>query len=149
MNTYTNGFRLTSLKIIKKQDFYILCKMLEQEFNSHYNTIEYEFEPEPITEGGILFKNMPGKKDKMYKSIRIYISHLGKYGHINDNSLEEWKNNQDILCNDKIKIETFLKSFNSAPIWTIEELNIFKKCFEYIGFKCTNFPKKSDLICSQ
>jgi hypothetical protein len=143
--TYTRGFTITSLNIIKKSDFYDLCKILSEEFNKYYNTTEYIFEPEPISEGGILFKQIPNMKNKMYKSMRIYISQYGNYGYINDNILDEWKNNNDILCNKNVVIDTFLKSFNDAPLWTIEELNIFKKCFEQIYLKCGKFPKKSDL----
>jgi hypothetical protein len=117
--TYTRGFTITSLNIIKKSDFYDLCKILSEEFNKYYNTTEYIFEPEPISEGGILFKQIPNMKNKMYKSMRIYISQYGNYGYINDNILDEWKNNNDILCNKNVVIDTFLKSFNDAHLWTI------------------------------
>ena len=38
---------------------------------------------------------------------------------INGNELEEWKNNEDILCNKDTIITTFLKSFNDVQPYTI------------------------------
>ena len=152
LTTYTSGFILTSMRVITKSDFYNICKLLKSEFNAYYNTTEYEFEPEPITEGGIIFKKMPNMINSLnpsktlYKSMRIYISMLGKYGFITENSLSEWENNQDILCGEKLKLDTYLKSFHGAPLWTIDELKIFKMCFEQHGFKCGKLPKKSDLV---
>ena len=54
-------------------------------------------------------------------------------GWINGTELEEWKINEDILCNKVTIITTFLKSFNVAQPYTIEELKLFEKCFNQIG----------------
>jgi hypothetical protein len=113
---------------------------------SYYNTQEYEFKPEPISEGGIVFSNFPGYGDGKYKSMRIFISQYGEYGIIGDDVMDKWKNNNKILCDKGETIDTFLKSFDGAPLWTIEELTIFEKCFNTIGFKRKDvYPKKTDL----
>ena len=52
---------------------------------------------------------------------------------INGNELEEWKNNEDILCNKDTIITTFLISFNGTQPYTIEELRLFERCFNQIG----------------
>jgi len=43
--------------LITKKEFIELCILLSNEFNNYYNTNEYVFTPEAISEGGILFKN--------------------------------------------------------------------------------------------
>ena len=129
--TYTKGYDLISTKSITKKEFIELCILLSNEFNSYYNINEYVFTPEAISEGGILFKNFnDGNK---YKTMRLhkivdndYYYRNGYSGmksfysfRINGNELEEWKNNEDILCNKDTIITTFLKSFNDVQPYTI------------------------------
>jgi hypothetical protein len=67
--TYTQGMNLTALKPITKGDMVSLCK----ELNDKYADIGLTFEPEAITEGGIVYKfqdNRDIRRDK-YKSIRM------------------------------------------------------------------------------
>lgn len=67
--TYNSGPYLKATKPITKGDIVQLCKIL----NKFYENAGIEFEPEPITEGGIVykFKNNDILK-KAYKTIRMY-----------------------------------------------------------------------------
>lgn len=147
--TYTYGYSLLSTKVIQKKDFVLLCELLATEFNKYYNTNTYSFEPEAISEGGIVFGNFRGDNNNpKFKTMRLHtITELGKYGWINKNVMEEWKNSEDILCNNNQKIGTTLKAFYGAPLWTINELKMFEKCFNIIGWKIvSSYPTKEDLI---
>ena len=45
------------------------------------------------------------------------------------------------------KIETYLKAFHSAPIWTYEELELFELCLNKISIFVTGkYPAKKHLI---
>jgi len=138
--TYTKGYDLISTKSITKKEFIELCILLSNECN------EYVFTPETISEGGILFKNFnDGNKYKTMRLHKIVDNYYYYYRNgysgmksfysfrINGNELEEWKNNEDILCNKDTLITTFLKSFNDVQPYTIEELKLFEKCFNQIG----------------
>jgi len=70
LNTYCNGFELVSIKNISKKEFVELCNNLQKEFNDYYDSNDYSFSPECITEGGIVFNNFD-EEDK-YKTMRIY-----------------------------------------------------------------------------
>ena len=79
----------------------------------------YTLEPEPISEGGVLFTSWPGKiGEKPYKSMRF-------------GGLGGWPLLTDDIC-DKITIHVarrerlrfFLKAFYSAPPFTVRELTV-------------------------
>jgi len=133
-----NGFVMEALNDISKKEFVELCVNLQNEFNNYYNTNEYSFRPECISEGGIVFNNFNNKY--MYKSMRIYFTDKNNpdtrvnslYGWINENIKDEWINDESILINNGDYIGTYNKC-NNAPKWTNHELQIFKKCFENIG----------------
>jgi hypothetical protein len=79
--TYEQGMKLTAMKQITKGDMVTLCRDL----NTKYVDIGLTFEPEPITEGGIVYKftkhpdNSETPRDK-YKSIRMNFNYpLIKY----------------------------------------------------------------------
>jgi len=48
--TYTKCYDLISTKSITKKEFIELCILLSNEFNNYYNTNEYVFTPEAISE---------------------------------------------------------------------------------------------------
>ena len=52
-STYTEGFSVKTKRPITKNDIINLCDVLESK-NEYINVCH--FEPEPITEGGIIFK---------------------------------------------------------------------------------------------
>jgi len=141
MNEYElsncKGFILEAVKNISKKEFVQLCNNLQIEFNNYYNTDDYSFRPECISEGGIIFNNFNNRNS--YKSMRMYFTdknYVAKikslYGWINDNIKDEWMNDENILINENEYIKTYMKC-NNAPKWYKDELKIFKKCFENIG----------------
>jgi len=144
LTTYTPGFSLKSTKTITKNDIIKICRYLD-------NQPEYKgnctFRPEPITEGGIVFKfkNHP----EWYKSIRLCVTYAedGRWDIISKNVMKEWKDNDDMVLPSQRKITLYLKSFNCAPVFTIEELHIFERAFQRIGLvKVGPYPSKRNLI---
>ena len=146
------GFILEAVKNISKKEFIELCNNLQNEFNNYYNTYDYSFRPECISEGGIVFNNFNNFNNDIntYKSMRTYFvekngSHTfcGKkklYGWINNNIADEWIIDESILINKGEYIGTYTKCSN-APKWDKYELTIFKKCFENIGLFIVKLKK--------
>ena len=145
LNTYCNGFELVSIKNISKKEFVELCNNLQKEFNDYYDSNDYSFSPECITEGGIVFNNFD-EEDK-YKTMRITYSYSidNLYGYINNNIKDEWINDESILIDKDKYLRTFLKSSRNAPEWTNDELKIFEKCFNNIGLIIYKLPTKKEL----
>lgn len=140
MDTYTSGYTIKSTRSISKLDIINICTQLNNQFGPGY-----EFVPEAITEGGILWKHFPEKSEKMYKTMRLGMYYDWAKVDPCDN-VEYWIKNPGDLCKSDIKFTTFLKSFFNAPSWTITELKIFEKCLSENGFKVFgNYPKKKNL----
>ena len=87
--TYTHWVTFETKKNITKNDFVIICKKLENRSN------DVSFEPERITEGGILFK----PTDNIgYKTVRFCRSSYHRsWPLINDDYLSEWTGSNDVL----------------------------------------------------
>jgi hypothetical protein len=66
-HTYISGMYLTATKPITKCDLVSLCKDLD----SKHEVTGIKFEPEPITEGGIVCKFPDNSPHDEYKSIRM------------------------------------------------------------------------------
>lgn len=147
MRTYTIGLTLKTERIITKDDIITMCQLLNSK--DEYSNL-CEFQPEGITEGGILFKFKDHLPDTWYKSVRLCVStgcSKGKWYWINDNVLSEWSKNNDIIFNKNNKFTLFLKSFNGAPLFTLDELKIWEECFNQIGIvKIGKYPSKKSLI---
>ena len=120
MITYTTGLKLKTEKIITKNDIITLCNLLNN--RDEYSNV-CEFEPEPITEGGILYK-FKNSDNKFYKSVRFhYFNHDVEWYTVDGRTvMSEWCGNNDIIINKNIKFILFLKSFHRAPLFTIDEL---------------------------
>jgi len=146
MKTYTTGLTLKTERTITKDDIITLCKLLNQ--REEYSEL-CEFEPEAISEGGILYKFKDSDK-KWYKTVRLCVrcgETRGKWYWINENVLSEWSGNNDRIFNPKSKFDTYLKSFNGAPLFTLEELKIWEECFGQIGIRRVGkYPSKKSLI---
>jgi len=141
MITYTHGITLQTQRIITKNDIITLCKSLNDQINYHNLC---EFQPEGISGGGILFKFRDNSENKWYKSVRLSAN---KWYFINDNVLSEWSENNDIIYNKNTTFTLFLKSFDGAPLFTIDELKIWENCFNKIGcVKVGKYPTKKSLI---
>lgn len=149
MTTYTNtlGLNLKTERIITKAHIITLCELLNKE--EQYSNL-CEFQPEGITEGGILFKFKDNLDNKWYKSVRLCVNSSGSNGKwywVDDNYLSEWTGNNDIIFDKNNKFTLVLKSFNGAPLFTLEELKIWEECFNKIGIiKVGKYPSKKSLI---
>lgn len=149
--TYTNGFTLKAYKEITKNDMINMCKFLEDQYS---HSCDCEFQPEPINEGGILYKFKNNLVDdkllKPYKSVRLCVSGMWSqksWPIVSKNYLSEWTGSNDIILDKNDKITLFLKSFYGAPVFTLEELKIWEECFNQIGLKKVGkYPTKKSLI---
>jgi hypothetical protein len=150
--TYTSGFNVKCEKNITKDDIVNMCNLLSNT-DKYFNLCE--FKPEGISEGGIIyeFKNSYDKNShdkKPYKSVRFSLNDGGSrrnWGWINENVMNEWAENNDIIFNQNDKFTIFLKSLYGAPLFTIDELEIWEKCFNQIGIvKVGKYPSKKSLI---
>ena len=134
------GLTLTTKQDIYKGDIVVLCKSLNQEFNG-----SCEFQPECISEGGILYKFKDGTTG--YKSVRLD-GNVGKWDWINSDEdvMSEWFENTDIIFAANTKFNITLKHLDGAPQFTIEELQIWEKCFNQIGIENVGkYPSKRKL----
>lgn len=126
--TYTNGLTFKTKRNITQHDIITLCNLL----NNHKLFAGIcTFEPEPITEGGILFKYINKNKYENYKSMRLGLF-VGVWPLIKDNVMISWLNNNNILIKKDVRIYTYLKSFRKAPVFTQEELKAIEECFNKI-----------------
>jgi len=150
INTYCKGLTLVSERDISKKGFVQMLLNMQERFNDHYKTNDYSFNPERISEGGIVFNNFNNKEK--YKTMRLYF--LDKqhgncvkslYGRITDDTKDEWKENNEILVGKNLYLGTFLKSFRDAPKWTNDELKIFIQCFNDAGLTIYKIPTKREL----
>lgn len=156
--TYTSGYYLILSRDITNKDIASICRDLNTAFNVDGIT-EYAFAPEPISEGGIEMVSWPGKTGDEYKTMRIHFSSCGNWPFIERNNAVEFMDNLETqviglkTTNMRNKgrlapgnpISTCLKAFDGAPVWTVEELDIFAKVFEQYGITCSGKIKPSSL----
>lgn len=128
--TYTSGYVLRVKRDVTMADMWETCAMLATVFGDGY-----EFRPEPITEGGIMCTNWPGKETapSAYKTMRLRnlngVHCLTKWPRFDPAQAEEtWKNNTGPLYAKDSVVSTFLKAFEGAPKWTVDELEKFALC---------------------
>jgi hypothetical protein len=156
--TYTEGPHILFNKSLTKNDYVLLCKELNTKFNDYFKckNDEYQFEPEAITEGGICFVNFPGKTSKMYKSMRhslyereynplVTFRNNFKWPIIDPNVMDIWDEDYSELIGKGYYGFTFLKAFYGAPVWTLDEINLFQQVMKKYGVKLTHLPRKTDL----
>ena len=153
INTYTDGYKLKTTRDVTKREFILLCNMLGDKFNEHYNTTEYVFAPEPVVEGGIIFSNFNTPDVAYKKTMRLFPETFSPnsydkgslYGFIYPNVKETWIYDNSKLIEAGTTLGTCLKSFHNAPAWTKYELMIFKECFSDFGVVITKVPTKTSL----
>ncbi len=139
MDTYTNGLQFKCNREITKNDLVTLCELLNTR-PEYVDTVE--FKPEPIGGGGFIyiFKD-PSLRG--YKSVRF---HADKWHWVRENVMTEWSGNHELVLKDKRKFGTFLKAFQGAPVFTMEELKIWEECFAQIGVtRVGRYPAKKYL----
>ena len=128
--TYTQGLTFKTERVITKHDIVAMCEMLNKE--EMYLDL-CEFEPEAISEGGIKFIF---NDENWYKSVRLCVNSgttNGKWYLVKNNVLDDWKGSEDIVFQDNTTFSTFLKSFHGAPLFTLDELKVWERCFNEIG----------------
>lgn len=146
MSTCAIGLTLKTERIITKDDIITMCKLLSN--NPEYSEL-CEFQPEGISEGGILFKFKSNLGNKWYKSVRLCVysgKSNGKWYWVTDSYLSEWTGNHDVIFDENSKFTLFLKSFHGAPLFTHDELKIWEECFNQIGIvRVGRYPSKKSL----
>ena len=85
----------------------------------------HEFEPEPISEGGIRIKS----DGKPFKTIRLRVKNWPWITPGAEIDLD-----RELTC-EKNVMYTFLKSFNGASPWTKDEIKCIDLIFEEEGLK--------------
>ena len=137
-----SGYTLGTKANFTNHDLLQLCQFLNRKFNDKYETDEYSFLPERITEGGIIWDQYPKKEG--YKTMRIFFN--------NYPFVDELYKEETILIHDQCRkiptnskntaLWTRYKAFQGAPLWTQEELILFNECFEEIGLEIKGRNKK-------
>jgi len=153
MTTNCHGFTVRTTRNITKGDMISLCNAL------HENDV-CKFQPEPITEGGIMFIFQNPDNFLYYKTVRFHLhnrplSQLLTHPEITDidwprvygDVMEQWCNNDDIVFYKDSKIDLYLKSMHGAPVFTIRELKTWVTCLNQIGIvKTGKYPTQRSLV---
>jgi hypothetical protein len=164
-HTYTSGFKLTVHAALTKHDIVRLCRALEAQFGP-----EHSFRPEPISDGFIQWTRWQGREDagtRGYKCMRLHKAPMriqqrsvrameqfmrkykahSKYEWpwVGADVMEAWENDAD----DAVPVgeyTTFLKAFDAAFGWTVDELLVFKRCLEEeFDVQVKSVPKQNKL----
>ena len=145
MHTCRSGISFKSKRVITKKDIVKICNLLND--REEYKNV-CNFKPEPITEGGIVYCFF--ENDKRYKSVRFRCDgldyHKKQWSWVDNNVMSEWDNSDDLVLHANTKMDTFLKSFHDAPVFTIDELKIWEECFKEVGlFRVNKYPSKKNI----
>lgn len=140
ITTYRRSFKMNFTRIITKGDLVNMSQDLTSELNILQSTNTIHVRPEDITEGGFLI-NYQGNP-QWYKTMRFLqegVSSVGRksFPWVPMNVMEEWVNSQDEVFCLKTKITTCLKAFNNAPMWSRDEITIFKRVLSTYGIICS------------
>ncbi len=133
--TNTSGPEFGFVKNITWKTYLHICDKIASELNDAYGTNFIKIVPEPITEGGMMFRG--GCFDEPhYKSIRLNIPN---YPWINDvNGFDADK----VIVPRGIWKPSVLKAFHDTSPWTWYELGILLNVFEQNGIIYRKVPPK-------
>ena len=150
MSTYTDIFDIRALRNITKGDFVALCKLLAVKYENKQEN-KYSFRPEPITEGGIefMFNSEEAKINKWYKTVRFSRGPNRKFDWpwLKGDEIITWEDSNEIIVRQDERFGLFLKSFWGAPMFTIEELQLWEECLIQVGFeRKVKYPSKKKLV---
>lgn len=150
MQTYCKGFDFKPLRTITKADFIRIVNRLNGVFGDGW-----VFEPEAISEGGIVIKNWPGKTREMYKSMRFFYRDpkTGQFSWptVTLEYYQEWEQSDDIVWSPlslrprKDWCVTRLKAFRFAPPWTVQELRKIETVLNDFGIVTRKIPSQRSL----
>ena len=156
---FSTALTLTSTVNITKGSMIDLCHIL----NAKYADKHITFEPEPITEGGIVYVFDPKYyPDGAYKTMRIcFRNPKGKSGRgdvrigescicnwapVRPDVMTAWEGDPTILLSANLSITVNLKAFHGAPVFTQDELRVFIECARQVGFRANSkLPRRIDL----
>jgi len=161
MQTYRHGDGLEVKDTITKDDVAGACEEIMQKYESTFGG-RWVIEPEPITEGGFVFTEFPGKRGDMYKTYRLRLPYTARprwprVSAAPGERTQAWKGKRgadDVLFTPTNELrrdamgrwrrvgprreaalgDSFLKAFYGAPRWTRQEQDIFAEALENIGF---------------
>ena len=138
VNTYCQGFSLEVARPVSCFDISALCASLEHAFGPGHR-----FHPEGITEGGIYWRDYPGRADGSYKTMRIHtncrpwpwVTASGQWrtGTAPDRIVFKPTGSSDAEPGRLPPLFTFLKALNGAAPWTEAELVLFAQCLGRVG----------------
>jgi hypothetical protein len=150
--TYCNGIELKAalkrekFRTITGRQLVAICEDLEAAFPG------VTVRPEPITEGGLLYVNWPGKTEEMYKSIRLGSTCYPRINPENDQTFNELRSERG----DEVVLRwdwngfgksLFLKAFKGAPCFTRDELTVIRDVFERNGVQCLKKLPSASTLC--
>lgn len=135
MSTFIKEYRLATTRNITKNDIVNMCYFLKMKYDELYPDMDYNFEPEKISEGGIVFVNLPEKKrcKHAYKTMRFNRSDVWPW--LSDNPKDEWSRCEDVLFHKNELLKIDLRCLYGASDFSDEELTIFEECFEKFNIK--------------
>ena len=143
--TYTSGFKLCFEENFTKRQFIQMLDMLSRLLNTSVIS-------DSCVEGGIQFKG--GIYDCApypYKSLRFNYKYYKRGRHTENVQVSVPLNNEltsdsdEVIFTQGLRINTWLKAFHGSPVWTLDELQVFKQVFEMFDVKVTRMPSKKEL----
>ena len=150
MTTYCDGFNFKPITSVTKSDLIHLTVCLGEVFGEGW-----KFEPEAITEGGIVVEDWPGKTPLMYKSMRFHygVSARSKWRwpSVPDEHRLEWEHSNEVVWHALSKhprkdwCNTWIKAFHYAPPWTVGELRKVAGVLAEFGIATRKMPSKPQL----
>lgn len=138
------GFLLRPTRNITQREIILITDRLGEVFGPGW-----KFEPEAITEGGIIITQWPGKTSEMYKTLRFSLVFnseplRNKWPIVKPVYREEWLQGTALIFKADPTyphrrflsewIGTRLKAFWDAPKWTRTDLMKFEVVFSEFGF---------------
>mgnify|MGYP006427551089 CR=1 FL=1 len=128
MATFIKEYKLVTGKDILKSDIILMCDFLKEKYGA-----EYDFIPESISEGGIVFSDFPEKHmyKHAYKTIRFNIPSLWPW--LPPNAYTVWQNDNEILIPKNTLFTIDLRCFRGASDFNDGEISIVESCFHMVN----------------
>ena len=150
------AFSMKLSKNLTKNDYVILCSMLNHTFNEHYEVgNEFEFDIHSCVVGGIVMKKFPGHKKGQEKEWRHPLGHAAVRlsNEMDENAaaiqsewpggdMKSWAGKSDVVIHAKAKILTYVRTWMDAPSWTWGEVQLLMKCLKKFGIKFFEIKRK-------
>ena len=135
--TYCDGPTYKIHDKLTRKDIILVIDALNEIFGQGWN-----FQLEPITEGGIEVVQWPGKPKHAFKTLR-FIHDKIQWPWITSLSAAEWRESDKVVLEGCV-FDTYLKAFFGAPCWSVRELEKWNRAWARVGVtvvKKTLYPK--------